>query len=157
MQINWGLVLSVISIVIALLSIVWTYFGAILNLKEKIGDIALKFEEALVPIRKEIADLNVRCESRFSILETKMKPFWDAIGNVVIDLVKHPTAFEKDELLDKLKGNKINYEELVKLKDILHYEINEMKTTKDPRTVAWVLVAALVDQRIVEKEEVKVW
>lgn len=137
---NWSVVVPIVTAAAAILGLIWTYFGAILGLKDRIAEIIKSFGET-----------NAKYEARFVALETKMELFWGAVGKVVIDMVKQPIHFEKDALLDRLKTNVINGEELIKLKIIVEEEVVELRERKDPKALAYVLVLALIDQKLFEK------
>ena len=134
------LLLSLISLAIVIFGLLYNYFGVILKLREKIAEIV-----------KHIGEANTKYEARFVALETKMELFWGAVGKVVIDMVKQPIHIEKDGLLDRLKSNDINGEELQKLKFMIEDEVIELKERKDAKAIAYVLILAMIDQKIWEK------
>lgn len=137
---KWELILPILMAVVAVAGLIWTYFGGILGLKDEIARIVKTFGES-----------NTKYEARFVALETKMELFWGAVGKVVIDMVKQPIHYEKDALLDRLKSNSINGEELVKLKYMMEEEVQELKEKRDARAVAYVLILAMIDQKLWEK------
>jgi len=151
MTIDWGLVIPIGSALIALLGLVLMYFGAILKIKDKISDVAKECSESIACIKKDVLGQGTKYEARFVALETKMELFWGAVGKVVIDMVKQPIHLEKDALLDRLKSNSINGDELIKLKYMIEDEVIELKERKDSKAIAYVLILAMIDQKIWEK------
>jgi len=69
---NWQLFLPVASLIVAILSLLWMYFGAILNIKERIV-----------------------------ALETKMELFWKPLQNFLTTAIHHPTTQSIDEKLER--------------------------------------------------------
>ena len=145
------LILSLISLSIVVFGLMYNYWGVILKLKDKIAETAKGYTDAVARIEKDFTDQSKLYEARFVALETKMELFWGAVGKVVIDMVKQPIHIEKDGLLDRLKSNDINGEELQKLKFMIEDEVIELKERKDSKAIAYVLILAMIDQKIWEK------
>jgi hypothetical protein len=141
-------VLPIIAIVIALLGIVWQYFGGILTLRKEMGDSEVKNVEQHSRLDHDIRELIASQNNRIVAAETKMELFWNAAGSVVSSLIKQPIHFEKDELMDKLMGGPINKDELCRLKHILHTEVKELKETKQTQSLAYALALAYIEQKL---------
>jgi hypothetical protein len=87
--------LPVISIIISLAGVLFTYFAFVLKQNERI-----------------------------TRLEVKNELFWKALENKLADMLKSPTHLDKDILLDKFKDGSLTPEETKILRTILTEEFN---------------------------------
>src|SRR4030042_4758740 len=102
-------ILPFVAILISFASILYTYFGVVLGLKEDISN----------------------SNERLASLEVKTDLFWRCIENKAGDLLKsYPTAKEKDLLLEKLKERSLSIQEAEMLRTILDGEMG-MDGSKD--------------------------
>jgi hypothetical protein len=128
-------VIAITAISISIFGLIFQYFGWIIGIKT------------------DMAKLSDRLVSQ----ETKMELFWKSVSISVATLIKQPIHFRKDELMDKLKldmqGNKgvINEVELVELRKVLSEEVVELEGTKDPRSLAYALALAYINQLLTIK------
>ena len=156
-----NVVLPGIAIIISIISLLYQYFGGILNIKKSVSDSEEKLGDKISNIEKGILKTISDIESRLTKSETKMELFWNAIGGAVNNLIKQPIHFRKDELMDKLQlqmvgnRNSISIEELQELDNILEDESVKLKQNKDPKVLAYVLAQAFIKQLLYIEEIVK--
>ena len=87
-----------------------------------------------------------------------MELFWNAVGGVMSSLIKQPIHFRKDELMDKLVGDKLpgsSTDELLELRIILEDELVTLREIKDPKSLAYALALAYIDQILYDSGIVK--
>jgi hypothetical protein len=168
MGVDWQATGTLLAATLALIGMVCQYFVVISSLRKDNTDLATN-------LRKDITDLatNLRAESvnttkgiseilevqgtRLTRMETKMELFWNAIGTSMANLIKQPTHFRKDELMDKLIPKNLphlpesNIDELVELKLILKDELITLQEIKDPKSIAYSLAIAYIDQILYDK------
>ncbi len=121
-------ILPVISMLFTILGAVWGYFKFILDMQQ-----------------------------RLTRLETKTELTWNAIGESVKIMLKHPHETEKDDLLDKLTGssNSMNLNDLTRLKTILSSEMISVAVEKNPIVLFYSLALARIDTLLFEKSRVE--
>ena len=90
-----------------------------------------------------------------------MELFWDAVGASVSKLIKQPIHFRKDELMDKLMPENLSQlpensiDELLELKIILKDELITLQELKDPKSLAYALAIAFINQTLYDKGLIK--
>ena len=112
-----------IPILISILGLAWTYFGAVLNIKERL----------------------VR-------LETKADLFWKPLQEYLLQALHHPNAISLDRKLenfDKLNVSEL-IEMKIELKSKVE-ELKTMNK-ENPNILFYILMLARVEQVIVEKQ-----
>jgi hypothetical protein len=147
--------LGVIALIVSVLGLAWQYFGWVLSIRKDMGDMSLSFKTEIGTFRQEINDKLSAQDSRLSRVEVKMELFWNAVGDVVKNLIKQPTHLRKDELMDKLLDKRetdISNSELMELKTILHYELPELKIQKSSQSLAYALALAYIDQILYDRD-----
>jgi len=154
--------IGILLFLVAVLGFLFTYFGPIMALKEKVGKITGYNFQGLVDrvgaLETKIGTVNlIDVSNRIVAVETKMSIFWDAVGDVVKDIIKQPIHYRKDELVEKFPN--LTIEETRELRDILIKERNELKMSnaaKNPSTRAYVLAIGLqlarVQTELMDKE-----
>lgn len=169
-------IIAIVSLVIAFGGFLFTYFNYILKLQKSIsdqkGELSKDFTSQIIAMSKEFAtecsaiatdltkgihqigdklsNFENQMVARLVTLETKTALFWKVVEEGVIDMIKQPIHFEKDNLLDNFAN--LSGEDLLKLKFMLQDELVELRKKKDPKTVAYVLMLARIDQRLFEKQ-----
>ena len=129
--------LSIAAIVISILGLAFAYFKWISG------------------IRKEISDLALSLEGRLTRVETKTELFWNSVGPALLNLLKQPIHFRKDELLEKLfeKKEVLSNEELIELRTMLKCELPEMLEKKEDKSLAYTLAMAFIDQVLYDRQQ----
>lgn len=136
--------LGFVSLIVSLIGIIWQYFGWIIGIRKDMGTMALDWK----------TEYGAQ-ESRLSRVEVKMELFWNAVGDVVKNLIKQPTHLRKDVLMDKLldkRDSNISNMELVELKTILNSELPELKKQKSSQSLAYALALAYIDQILYDRD-----
>lgn len=142
-QIDWAATGTIVAAAGAFATAVWTYFGVILSMRKEFDS--------------TIAEIN----NRLVRMETKMELFWNAVVASVSSLIKQPIHFRKDELMDKLIPENLPHlpentvEELLELKHILKDELVTLRELKDPKSLAYGLAIAYIDQILYDKGLIK--
>lgn len=117
--------ISVTSIMLTVIGLLFQYFKVILGLKE-----------------------------RMATLETKINLFWSIVEREIPRLLKDPTGLTKDGLLDKFAehhSNGMTLQEMEELTGILECELKEKKMT-NTRRIAYALIVGRLKQLIYEKK-----
>ena len=164
-DVDWATTGSIVAIGATIIGFIWTYFGVILNFRKEYDETIAKTKEDL---RKEADDSNRKLlemiasqSDRITKQETKMELFWNAVGGVMSSLIKQPIHFRKDELMDRLVPDKLprlaenSVEELLELKAILNDELITLSKIKDPKSLAYALALAYIDQILLDKGVIK--
>ena len=140
-----------------------TYFGPIAELREKMGKIiGINCQggmDRLGVLEKKVGDIDlVGLSNRIVAMETKMSVFWDAIGDVVKDIIHHPTSPRRDDLVEKFPN--LTMEEMRELRSMLIKERDELRAngaTRNPQSQAYalsiVLQLARVQTALMDKED----
>lgn len=147
--------LGLFALIVSLIGIIWQYFGWVLSIRKDMGTMALDWKTECGVLVKEVNDKSNAQESRLSRVEVKMELFWNAVGDVVKNLIKQPTHLRKDELMDKLldkRDTNISNIELVELKSLLHSELPELKIQKSSQSLAYALALAYIDQILYDRD-----
>jgi hypothetical protein len=167
-NIDWNATGAMVAAVAALLAVAWTYFSVIGSLKDDLASVAAairkELNDASDKLRKEFIDshkeiLNGQTDqgNRLVRMETKMEVFWGYVGTAMSSLIKQPIHFRKDELMDKLVPDQLPHlpentvDELLELKEILKDELVTLRQVKDPKTLAYALALAYIDQILYDK------
>lgn len=159
--IDWQATGTIIAAVIALIGMVWQYFIVISGVRKDITDLATALRAEAVTSCKGITDSLSDQGNRLTRMETKMELFWNAIGQSMSSLIKQPIHFRKDELMDKLVPENLPHlpentvEELLELKGILKDELVTLREIKDPKSLAYSLAIAYIDQILFDKGLIK--
>jgi hypothetical protein len=154
---DWQAIGTIIAVVIALVASIWQYFVVITSLKKDVTDLATNLRVEAVASNKTVMDLLTDQGNRLTRMETKMELFWNAVGTSMSKLIKQPTHFRKDELMDRLVAENRSHlpestiDELVELKLILKNELVELQEAKDPKSLAYSLAIAYIDQILYDK------
>jgi hypothetical protein len=153
--------IGLLALIVSIIAIIWQYFGWILGIRKDMGTMALNWKTECGVLFKDVGvlvkDVNDKSnaqDTRISRLETKMELFWNAVGDVIKNMIKQPTHFRKDELMDKLldkRDSNISNMELVELKTILHSELPELKIQKSSQSLAYALALAYIDQILYDR------
>ena len=147
--------LGILALIVSTIGLIWQYFGWIIGIRKDMGTMALNLKTECGVLIKEVNDRSTLQESRLSRLEVKMELFWNAVGDAVKNLIKQPTHFRKDELMDKLldkRDTDMSNVELVELKLILHSELPELKIQKSSQSLAYALALAYIDQILYDRD-----
>lgn len=147
--------LGILALLVSIIGIIWQYFGWIIGVRKDMGTMALGWKTECGVLVKDVSDKLTNQDSRLSRLEVKMELFWNAVGDVVKNLIKQPTHLRKDELMDKLldkRDTNISNVELVELKSILHAELPELKIQKSSQSLAYALALAYIDQILYDRD-----
>jgi hypothetical protein len=150
---------SVISAFLVIVGLLVTYFGPIGTLKEKVGGIMgqlanfpQNFENIfgrLGGIEQRLAIIETRLgNTNLAELAARLDIFWTAMEPSIKAIIKQPTHFRKDDLIDRFPN--LSVEELCELKDILKDEMQHLTTNKDPKLLAYALMMARVDTVLYE-------
>ena len=112
--------LPILSILIALASIMFTYFGLVLKIRDDMS-------KDKAEIKDDISNINIHLAN----LGTKIDLFWKCIESKAVDLLKsYPTHKEKDVLLDKLKERSLSVSDAELLRTILSEEMKSSEKDK---------------------------
>jgi len=141
-------------VLLGLVGFLWTYFGPILDLKEKVGKVSGYNCQSIID---RVGSLETKMgttsltdiSNRLVAVETKMSLYWDAVGDVIKDIIHHPDSPRKDYLSDKFPN--LTEEEICELRDILISEKKELMANgaaRDPHTRAYVLAVSLQLARV---------
>lgn len=147
-------IIAIIAVLLSALGIAWTYFGGILAIRKEIVEIADKVRIQAARDNKQLSNIIVDQGNRLTKMETKMELFWNAVGGAMSSLIKQPIHFRKDELMDKLVGEKLpesTTEELVELREILQDELIALREIKDPKSLAYALAIAYIEQLLYDR------
>ena len=178
-SIDWSATGTMIAAVVSILAVIWQYFVVISSLKkeqtdataalraeavsankgivDQITNLATSLRAEAVECNKEVMDLLIVQGNRLTTMETKMELFWNAVGGVMSSLIKQPIHFRKDKLMDKLVLENLpllpeaSIEELLELKMILKDELVTLREIKDPKSLAYALALAYIDQILLDK------
>lgn len=154
---DWQATGTITTAVIALIGVIWQYFVVISSLRKEVTDLATNLRAEAVTSTKGVTDLLVDQGTRLAKMETKMELFWIAVGTSVSKLIKQPIHFRKDELMNKLIPENLshlpesNIDELIELKTILKEELITLQEVKDPKSLAYALALAYIDQVLLDK------
>lgn len=133
--------LPLLGFILSLLSLIYVYFGPIIDLKEKMGKVTKQLEQVdLISLCIDVATL-----------KTKIELFWDAMGAVAKDIIKQPIHFRKDDLIDRFPN--LTRDELCELKDILKDEMRVLTQVKDAKLMAYAWQLANVNYELQNKKE----
>lgn len=172
MAIDWEATGTIVASSIALLSVVWQYFVVIssvkkdttdlgTNLRKDITDLATNLRAEAVTTNKGVIELLSIQGNKITRIETQTELFWNAVGTSISNLIKQPVHFRKDELMDKLIPANMPHlpestvEELVELRYILKDELITLQEVKDPKSLAYSLAIAYIDQILYDKGLIK--
>jgi len=161
MVVDWEATGTVVAAAIALLGMIWQYFIVISGVKKDITDLATALRAEAVVSNKSLVDILTDQGNRLTRMETKMELFWNAVGQSMLSLIKQPIHFRKDELMDKLVPEKLPFlpentvKELLELKHILKDELVTLREIKDPKSLAYSLALAYIDQILYDKGLIK--
>jgi len=147
--------IGIVALGVSILGLVWHYFGWVLSIRKDMGTMALSWKTECGVLIKEVNDKSNAQDTRISRLEVKMELFWNAVGDVVKNLIKQPTHLRKDKLMDKLldkRDSNISNVELVELKSILHSELPDLKLQKSSQSLAYALALAYIDQILYDRD-----
>jgi hypothetical protein len=139
-------IIAAVAVIISGLGMIWTYYGGIIKIRNETAT-------ALNEIRKEITTQG----NRLVRLETKADIFWSNISTSMSSMIKQPIHYRKDELMDKLTLGQENrtyiltVEELLELKIILKEEASSLQEMKEPKSLAYALALAYIDQLLYDK------
>lgn len=97
-------IIPIAALVVSLGGYISQRFGVILDIQKQLGVIS----------------------ERISKQEMKMDTLWPSVTDAVKEMLKHPTASRKDDLLDRFP--KLSTEEMCKLRDTLMVEKHDMLT-----------------------------
>lgn len=162
MSIDWSAIGVIVAIIGTTLGFLWQYFGVILNLKREFSRSLDKVRTEAKDAEKRLIDMLIEQGNRITKQETKMELFWSAISGAVSSLIKQPVHFRKDELMDRLVSEKLSVleenavEDLLELKTILNDELVTLRETKDPKSLAYALALAYIDQILFDKGMIKI-
>jgi hypothetical protein len=130
----WPLVLSALSLLVAVLGLVRTFFAA--------------SQEQSATWQHDLGVVQERC----SLLEMKMQMFWRLVEEHLSGMLKRPTHEEMDALLDKLKAHTLTLDEAYLLRTwVREVYLDEARTPPQQRIIA-TLVLGAVDALIHERE-----
>jgi len=165
------IIISLISIGIALATFLALYFGFIGRILEKIGDLQLVVGKVanldfaglltrVVGLCERVAKIEERMgsvnfmEMSKDLVTAKVKTdlFWGAVESMVRDIIKQPIHFRKDELIDKFPD--LSEEEICELKNILEGEIKELRLHKDIKVLAYGLMMARINIVLHERQQI---
>ncbi len=160
--------LGAIALIVSILTLLYHYFGWVLRTRKEQSDMEIRLGDKInneiktCPLRLDIKDIEnkldahlIRNETRLSRIETKMELFWNQVGEALKAMIKQPTHFRKDELMDKLLGERIpkmTIEELYELKGILKKELPLLSEVKSEKSLAYSLALAYIDQVLFDKD-----
>lgn len=147
--------IGILALIVSILGLVWHYFGWVLSIRTEISKVTLDCKTEIGAGVSVINEKLANQDTRLSRLEVKMELFWNAIGDVVKNLIKQPTHLRKDELMDKLLDKRetdISIGELMELKSILHLELPELKIQKSEKSLAYALALAYIDQILYDRD-----
>jgi DNA replication initiation complex subunit (GINS family) len=139
-------VIAGVAVLISGLGMIWTYFFGISSVRK---DLTADMDE----IRKE----QVIQGKSITRLETQTELFWTNVGGVMAKIIKQPIHYRKDDLMDKLVAGRedqlkgVTTQELVELKMILKEELFTLQETKEPKSLAYALAIAYIDQLLYDK------
>ena len=90
---------------------------------------------------------------RLASVETKVDIFWQAVGSQVKDMLKQPTHFRKDDLLERFPS--LTDEELLELRDTLVCELRERKQNmpKDQLNLSYALMLGNIRNEMIERSK----
>lgn len=146
---------ATISIIVSILGLLFGYLKYGREQEKRLTTLETKTpqaEEFMHRLEREtekFANLLVGQGEKIIALETKMEVFWRAVEMSVIDMVKHPTAKIKDELLDKLRDKTINIKELEELKQLLTCDVH----TKRVSGLAAALLVGRIDMLLYDSAQ----
>jgi hypothetical protein len=146
--------IGIVALGVSILGLALHYFGWVLSIRKDMGTMSLDWKTECGVLVKDVNDKSNAQDTRISRLETKMELFWNAVGDVIKNMIKQPTHFRKDELMDKLldkRDSNISNMELVELKTILHSELPELKIQKSSQSLAYALALAYIDQILYDR------
>lgn len=106
--------------------------------------------EASVHLVTDLGNLKERC----SLLEMKIGIFWKLVEENLSGMLKKPTHFEMDGLLDKLKAHTLTLEEAQRLRRWLQRVYLEDEASHAQQRLTAILVLAAVESLIGELERV---
>ena len=136
-------VAALVGLVLGLLSLIDKYYGTVNSIKTRIA----KIEEI-------VKSPNAGLESRLAALETKIGPFWRVLEENLVNLLRKPTHFTLDELLDAYRDTKGNLSEdrLSLLKCELLSAKEEAQKNSDIHLLGYVLMLGVVEAKLEEKK-----
>jgi len=158
MAVETSTIIAGAACIISGLGMVWTYFGGILSIRKETIAAIDSAKEAMDKNYKSLGSELVKQGNRITTMETKMELFWNAVGGVMSSLIKQPIHFRKDELMDKLVGDKLpgsSTDELLELRIILEDELVTLREIKDPKSLVYALALAYIDQILYDRGIVK--
>jgi len=91
----------------------------------------------------------ITLENRLTKIETKTELWWNTVADQMKQLVQQPIHYRKDDLLDRFPN--ISNSELNELKEILIFEIKDLKERKDPIAAAYAIWRARVEVECLER------
>jgi hypothetical protein len=147
-----SVVLSISALFLTLVSLVFTYFGWIVDIKEKLaGLISTMSNSDFKDIVKRLCNIEVavaRIETSIgghsiSDMAAKLDLFWTAMEPAVKTIIHDPTHYKKDDLIDRFPS--LNDDELYELRNILTDEMVELKLNKSEKIFAYAFMVARVD------------
>jgi len=142
--------ISIATLILTSAGMIWTYFYGISKVKKELS----------LEINK-LWELSTEQGNRLVRLETKAELFWNTVGSVMSNIIKQPIHYRKDELMDKLvpgherELQKASVEELMELKIILKDELVSLQELKEPKSLAYALTIAYIDQVLYDKGVLK--
>jgi hypothetical protein len=131
----WGTVLSGVSLLVAMIGLIRTFFVAGQAHHEQ--------------VHHDLGQLQERC----SLLEMKMGMFWRLVEEHLSGMLKRPTHHEMDALLDKLRTHTLTQEEAYLLRSWLQQVYLSNAATPNQQRLIALLVAGAVESLITEFEK----
>jgi ATP-dependent Clp protease ATP-binding subunit ClpA len=109
----------------------------------KVAQTQKEFSKELSEVKQELASL-----------KTKIEPFWIMIETNLPAILKQPIHLKMDALLTTYETcrERMTLEQLLDLEDELLKAKEEARIKKDPRTMGYLWMAAVVASRIAEKK-----
>ena len=133
---NSNLIIAIIGVGIAFGGFLFTYFGWIAGLYKAVGKLS-----------GQIAILDkvdvIKLSQNVAAIEASLDSFWKMMDGPMRSLIKQPTHYRKDDLVDRFPN--LNAEEMEELKCILQLEMIELRDQKDPKVLAFALMLARID------------
>jgi hypothetical protein len=103
----------------------------------------MQVPEKLIAIEAQLHNIDLHS------LVVKMDLWWTAVEGSVKEMIKQPIHLRKDDLVDRFPN--LTDDELCELKDILQFEMIELKAKKDPKVLAYALMTARIDSVIYDR------
>jgi hypothetical protein len=152
LEIDVSFLVSVLSLVVAIVSFCFAYYKFVLKQREEFASLrsdVLMLKETSSSFTVLVSELDQRMNSaceRIRAVEIKVDLFWTTVEKWLGGVIKSPHAPRLDELLDKDQREGLSLEELKEMKGLLESVIQE--DPHNPRVLPFILLVGRISQRI---------